>query len=627
MATNEPRRRIPEATVARLPGVPADPHRAGATTGVDSISSRGARRAGRRQRRQGAQGPQLPRQLRHARRRLRGRRTSSTRSAASSASTHDWPVVIVGAGNLGQALAGYGGFGERGFPVAGIVDIDAGQGRHGDRRRARPPHRRAAADRAARKRVSIGVVATPAGAAQDAADRLVARRRHEHLELRPGGARGAARRRRCARSTWPSSCRSSATTSSAARPPRRHPLQSVPAGPTRGERVGWTAMSIVVIGVNHRTGPLSVLERLAIAPDDVGQGDRRARRPRQHPRGRRAQHVQPHRGLRRRRAVPRRLRRHPRLPLRARRRSPPTSCTRTSTASTTTPRSRTCSRSPPGSTRPCSARARSSARCARRGRSPSDEGGARADAQPAVPPRARDRQAGPHRDRRSAAARRRSATPRSRWPPSGSARSTAAACSSSAPARWAKASPPRCVDAGAGRHRRRQPHADARRRSSPSASAARSSAFDRLARRARPTPTSSLTCTGVRQSVVDRPSTCSRRTRGRHAPLLIVDIAVPRDVDRAVAELAGVTLLDLDDLRDWADRGIALRAGEADRVRDDRRRGGRAVRASRSTARQAAPLVAQLHERAETIRAGRARALRRPARRARRRRSATRSRR
>ena len=37
---------------------------------------------------------------------------------------HDWPVVIVGAGNLGQALAGYGGFRERGYPVAGIVDVD-----------------------------------------------------------------------------------------------------------------------------------------------------------------------------------------------------------------------------------------------------------------------------------------------------------------------------------------------------------------------------------------------------------------------------------------------------------------------------------------------------------------------
>jgi redox-sensing transcriptional repressor len=38
--------------------------------------------------------------------------------------THDWPVVIVGAGNLGQALAGYGGFRERGYPVAAIVDVD-----------------------------------------------------------------------------------------------------------------------------------------------------------------------------------------------------------------------------------------------------------------------------------------------------------------------------------------------------------------------------------------------------------------------------------------------------------------------------------------------------------------------
>src|SRR6201995_3597230 len=38
--------------------------------------------------------------------------------------THDWPVVIVGAGHLGQALAGYGGFGDRGFPVVAMVDVD-----------------------------------------------------------------------------------------------------------------------------------------------------------------------------------------------------------------------------------------------------------------------------------------------------------------------------------------------------------------------------------------------------------------------------------------------------------------------------------------------------------------------
>ncbi len=34
------------------------------------------------------------------------------------------PSSSSGAGNLGQALANYGGFGERGFPVAALVDVD-----------------------------------------------------------------------------------------------------------------------------------------------------------------------------------------------------------------------------------------------------------------------------------------------------------------------------------------------------------------------------------------------------------------------------------------------------------------------------------------------------------------------
>lgn len=86
--------------------------------------------------------------------------------------THDWPVVIVGAGNLGQALAGYGGFGERGFPVAGIVDIDeskVGSVIGG----ARVRHIDELPQLVQTKRVNIGVIATPAAAAQDAADRLV----------------------------------------------------------------------------------------------------------------------------------------------------------------------------------------------------------------------------------------------------------------------------------------------------------------------------------------------------------------------------------------------------------------------------------------------------------------------
>lgn len=86
--------------------------------------------------------------------------------------THDWPVVIVGAGNLGQALAGYGGFGERGFPVVGIVDIDTtkvGTVLGGLRVR----HIDELSQLVQSKRVHIGVIATPPPAAQDAADRLV----------------------------------------------------------------------------------------------------------------------------------------------------------------------------------------------------------------------------------------------------------------------------------------------------------------------------------------------------------------------------------------------------------------------------------------------------------------------
>lgn len=85
------------------------------------------------------------------------------------------------------------------------------------------------------------------------------------------------------------------------------------------------------------------------------------------------------------------------------------------------------------------------------------------------------------------------------------------------------------------------------------------------------------------------------------SPLHIVDIAVPRDVEPAVSDLVGVTVFDLDDLRDWADKGLALRADEATAVH-------RIVNeevenfALESTARQAAPLVASMHESAESLR-------------------------
>src|SRR2546425_10001583 len=39
--------------------------------------------------------------------------------------TQDWPVAIVGVGNLGHALAGYKGFPARGFRIGALYDRDA----------------------------------------------------------------------------------------------------------------------------------------------------------------------------------------------------------------------------------------------------------------------------------------------------------------------------------------------------------------------------------------------------------------------------------------------------------------------------------------------------------------------
>ena len=85
---------------------------------------------------------------------------------------HDWPVVIVGGGNLGQALAGHGGFAERGFPVAGIVDVDpdkVGTVIGGVRVR----HLDELPQIVRSRDVSIGVIATPPAAAPEAAELLV----------------------------------------------------------------------------------------------------------------------------------------------------------------------------------------------------------------------------------------------------------------------------------------------------------------------------------------------------------------------------------------------------------------------------------------------------------------------
>ncbi|MGZ8630453.1 MAG: redox-sensing transcriptional repressor Rex [Actinomycetota bacterium] len=85
--------------------------------------------------------------------------------------TQHWAIAIVGIGNLGQALANYGGFAERGFRVAALVDAD--QARIGERvGDLEIAHVDDLPRLVERFDIAIGVIATPAAAAQEVADRL-----------------------------------------------------------------------------------------------------------------------------------------------------------------------------------------------------------------------------------------------------------------------------------------------------------------------------------------------------------------------------------------------------------------------------------------------------------------------
>src|SRR6478672_10508135 len=122
MAPERTRRRIPDANVARLPVYLRILTEQG-DEGVDSISSERLAELG------GVNAAKVRKDLSYL-------GSYGTRGVGYEVEyllyqisrelglTRDWPVVIVGAGNLGQALANYGGFGDRGFPVAAVVDVD-----------------------------------------------------------------------------------------------------------------------------------------------------------------------------------------------------------------------------------------------------------------------------------------------------------------------------------------------------------------------------------------------------------------------------------------------------------------------------------------------------------------------
>ncbi len=84
----------------------------------------------------------------------------------------DAPVVIVGLGNLGQALARYGGFTTRGFPIRALVDADPAKvgtvidGLEVSSINDLPTL-------VEERGLAVGIISTPAAAAQPVADALI----------------------------------------------------------------------------------------------------------------------------------------------------------------------------------------------------------------------------------------------------------------------------------------------------------------------------------------------------------------------------------------------------------------------------------------------------------------------
>jgi glutamyl-tRNA reductase len=111
-----------------------------------------------------------------------------------------------------------------------------------------------------------------------------------------------------------------------------------------------------------------------------------------------------------------------------------------------------------------------------------------------------------------------------------------------------------------------------------------------------------LTATDSTEVHVERGDIEAVMERRGGAPLLVVDVAVPRDVDPGARQVPGVTLFDMDDLKRFTEGSLHERRREVSRVQgiiiDELER----FQTDRS-ARELTPLLTSLRGRGEEIRA------------------------
>lgn len=104
------------------------------------------------------------------------------RKALGLTSIH--PVVLIGAGNMGSALANYKGFSTWGFEIVAVLDVDEEKiGTRVDGLTIEPLQR--LEDIIAEMGIEIGIIATPPNAAQSISDRLTSSGVKSILNLAP----------------------------------------------------------------------------------------------------------------------------------------------------------------------------------------------------------------------------------------------------------------------------------------------------------------------------------------------------------------------------------------------------------------------------------------------------------
>jgi glutamyl-tRNA reductase len=112
-----------------------------------------------------------------------------------------------------------------------------------------------------------------------------------------------------------------------------------------------------------------------------------------------------------------------------------------------------------------------------------------------------------------------------------------------------------------------------------------------------------ITSTGAAAPIVSRPMVAQVMQERGARPLFFIDIAVPRDVEPAVGQLADVYCYDIDDLRQVIDANLRERAREAERAETlvDREVAKFLVRLGDA---EVIPTIVSLRERLEAIRSG-----------------------